>query len=187
MKNVSCLVGLFSLCSAENLRGYYNNERDNIVNYYVTTYAQNIYNDILSQMLTRNVNEYSFTEFGCMEFTEDMKNTEIIIPKKRINKKSIFKENDIDYMFKVYSCYSHFMALNIFKKERNMMDNKNDYIPNNDKYNHFKYYYFEDLELYKIDTGLIQQGINDYLLEVFDDVVLTDKYENCCRVYTLKW
>jgi hypothetical protein len=90
-------------------------------------------------------------------------------------------------MFKVYSCYSHFMALNLFKKERNTMENKSDYIPNNDKYNHFKFYYFEDLELYNIDTGLIQQGINDYLLEIFDDARLTDKYEKCCRVYTLNW
>jgi hypothetical protein len=187
MKVLYCLVGLFSLCSAENLRGYYINEKDSIIQNYVITYATNIYYDILSQMSKNNIIEYSFTEFGCMEFTEDMKNTEIIIPKKKTIRKPIFKDNGIDYMFKVYSCYSHFMALNLFKKERNMMENKNDYIPTNVQYNHFKYYYFEDLELYNIDTGIIQQGINDYLLEIFDDVVLTDKYENCCRIYTLRW
>lgn len=187
MKVVSCLLGLFSLSFADNLRGYYNNEKDIIIQNYITIYANNIYYDVLTQLSKNNIIEYSFTEFGCMEFTEDMKNTEIIIPKKKTKRKSIFKDNSIDYTFKVYSCYSHFMALNLFRKERNMIENKSDYIPNNEKYNHFKYYYFEDIESYNIDIALIQQGINDYLLEIFNDATLTEKYENCCRIYTLNW
>jgi hypothetical protein len=94
-------------------------------------------------------------------------------------------DNGIDYSFKVYSCYSHFVALNLFKKERNMMENKNDYILNNNKYNHFKYYYFEELENYSISFTEIQNRMNEFLLEIFDDVLLTHSYENCCKKYTL--
>jgi hypothetical protein len=184
-------VFLFSLCYAENLRGtVINNEKikkDKVIQRYVYTYAMPIYNDILMKMTFQKVYNYSFIEFGCMPFTEDMKNTEIIFSKKTTKNKSIFRDTGIDYSFKVYSCYSHFLALSLFKKERNMLLNKNNYIPNNEKYNHFKFYYYEELEYYGINTTEIQEAMNEFLLEIFDDVTITHTYENCCRVYTLHW
>lgn len=190
---------LFTLinASSNSLRGSYIQERENdmidkkeIIKNYVYTYGIPIYIDILMKMMNEKIYYYSFIEFGCIPLEEDMKNTEIIISKNnqiKITKQSIFQENEIDYTFKVYSCYSHFMTLNIFKKERNLSRNKNDYIPNNDKCNHFKYYYFEDLEYYNIDKKDVQKKMNKFLLKIFDDTFLTHSYENCCRVYTLNW
>ncbi len=198
------LFGLFHFGRAgQFLRGTFNyslnQEREKIINNYVNLYGKIIYDDIMVQMniqKNQNTKNYSFYEFGCMPFSDGMKNTEI----------TYTKNNDIDYSFKVYSCYSHFLALSLFKKDRiktykeNKINNKNkinntnktnnnDYIPKNSKYNHFKYYYYEDIEMYSIQPIDIQDKMNIYLLDLLKkiDITLTISYEKCCRVYTFNW
>ncbi len=181
------LLLLLRICYGDFLRGTYNysfnKERENIINNYVNIYGTTIYDEIKLQMNVQkkyNTKNYSFYEFGCISFSEDMKNTEIIYKKNN-------EIDEIDYSFKVYSCYSHFLALSLFKKERNkILTNKSDYIPNNNKYNHLKYYYYEDLEKYSIEPEEIQQRINSFLLDKLD-VKITIDYEKCCRVYKIIW
>jgi hypothetical protein len=187
------LFTLFSLFNvkAENLRGtvrnYIEHEREkmkeDIIQSYVDIYGYSIYENVIMNM--EHTKSYSFYEFGCMPFTEDMKNTEIIISKDKEPIYPIFTDNGIDYSFKVYSCYSHFVALKLFKRERERENDKNNYIPKNEKYNYFKFYYYEDLEMYGIHKETIQERINEYLMDIFDD--MTHSYENCCRIYTIHW
>lgn len=187
-------ICFFKLINGDNLRGSYinlfNKEKEYTIQNYINIYGMPIYKHILMNV---EQNKYSFYEFGCIPFTEDMKNTEIVIRKKNYKTNPIFVDNGIDYSFKVYSCYSHYVALNLLKKERNMLENKNDYIPNNEKYNHFKYYYFEELETYSISFTEIQERINLFILEKlkqlenFDNISLTNSYEKCCRIYTIHW